>query len=67
MFTLVIHFKYLKIFFDMHFKTPIQAYIEQNVKLPGRESRGDVGSNPVGVSIFSIFFSLRFVFVLLYL
>ena len=37
------------------------------VKLPGRESRGDAGSNPVGVSNFSRFFYHRFVFVLLYL
>ena len=37
------------------------------VKLPSRESHGDVGSNPVGVSIYSRFFSYRFVFVLLYL
>ena len=26
------------------------------VKLPGRESRGDAGSNPIGVSIFSRLF-----------
>ena len=29
---ILINFKYLKIISDMHFKTPIQVYIEQNVK-----------------------------------
>ena len=35
----------------------------ESVKLPARESRGDAGSNPVGVSILLRFFSHRFVFV----